>query len=134
MTRFTCRWVAEHPAEFLELCKPPPECPICYEPFTEENPALGPIMGDQVTSCRHFACQSCWCAMSEQPMPWQCPQCREDVTQWVVEATYWSPMPGECVDESEVRLFVELSTTILESRALVPELQALGARLLRHLP
>jgi len=62
--RYTCRWAAEHPAEFLELCKPPAECPICLRDFDEANPALGPIQGDEPT------CQDCWCTMSQERPPW----------------------------------------------------------------
>ena len=132
--RYTRRWAAEHPAEFLALCEPPSECPVCYEAFDEENPAQSPLLGDPPTRCRHFVCQSCWEAMTEQPMPWRCPVCREDVTQFVVDITCWSPMPHECIGNADTRLFVELATFALEARGMLPELRELGARLLQHLP
>ena len=118
---------------FAEMARPPSDCDICYEPFTEANPHLGPILGDHPTRCRHLACESCWDAIAAQPPPWHCPMCRENVSAWLADATDWT-QPADSVDMYDMRLFTQFTLDVLEARGLAPELQELGRQILRPLP
>ena len=131
--RFTRSWVAENPELFRELSKPPDECCVCYEPFGPECPALGPLLDDWPTRCRHHACEDCWRALTAQPPPWHCPVCREDVSSWLADTVCWEP-PEDSVDALDVRLFTEVCLELLEQLCMAPRLQDLGRRVLRHLP
>ena len=56
------------------------ECPVCYESYSPENPAKGP--GGE---CTHSMCEAC-CIRTAEFMhpPFQCPECRRDITTWLV--------------------------------------------------
>ena len=55
-------------------------CPVCYESYSPENPAKGP--GGE---CPHSMCEAC-CIRTAEFMhpPFQCPECRRDITDWLV--------------------------------------------------
>ena len=56
------------------------ECPVCYESYSPDNPAKGP--GGE---CVHSMCEAC-CIRTAEFMhpPFQCPECRCDITTWLV--------------------------------------------------
>ena len=86
MPLYTRAWVAANPELFLQLARPPETCDICYEPFSEDSPALSPLLGERATTCRHFACGNCWCAIMNQPDErWRCHICRVDVHAWLCD-------------------------------------------------
>ena len=55
-------------------------CPVCYESYSPANPAKGP--GGE---CVHSMCEAC-CTRTAEFMrpPFQCPECRRDITDWLV--------------------------------------------------
>jgi len=72
------------------------ECPVCYEKFSVENPAMGP--GGE---CQHSACKSCWqdIAAARGNEPVRCPECRRDVTTWVMREFAITNSVAELEDE-----------------------------------
>ena len=86
MPRYTRAWVAKNPALFLEHSTPGSRCEICFDDFTSELPARGPIQGQAPTGCRHFFCSQCWREMMARPNSRQrCPMCRENCSTWLLK-------------------------------------------------
>jgi len=131
--RFTREWAANNSARFQELLTPPEECCICYATSTPDNGLIGPIQGDVPTGCRHYACETCWASMTADPLPWSCPQCRQDVTAWLFDV-FAVEAPEDSVDIADIAVFVEGALEIFQARGLASELQEIGQQILRHLP
>ena len=133
MPPLTKAWCAENPERYRDLVRPPSECPICTEAFTEDTPALSPIQGDRVSSCTHWACSNCWLAVMEyHPAQWRCPFCRECLQTWLGEtmAEHGYAPPADAVDVKDVR---RLASEMLRLDTSL-ELQQLARRILRHTP
>ena len=75
------------------------ECPLCFDKYTDANPAKGPG-----GACTHFACDNCWKEIGRVTRPpFTCAECRRDLTTWFVDEFGWvDPMPEpEAVDIDE---------------------------------
>ena len=128
----TKAWCAENPERYRELAQSPAECPICIEAFTEDRPALSPILGDRASSCRHWACSECWLSvMDDHPANWRCPWCREGLQEWLGEtlADFGYCPPPDAVGGEEIRHF---ASEALRRVPLPSDLEQLARRILRH--
>ena len=133
MPLYNKAWAAANPKKYLELVQPPPECEICFESFTAESPACSPLLGERATKCRHFACKNCWAQIMEQPREhWRCPQCRENVQQWLddhYEECISTPFEDN-ISFFELAEFLQAALRELRDR---PQFVEMGKRILQRL-
>ena len=54
-TVYSKAWAAANPQLYHTFAQPPEACPVCFQSFTEENPAKSPLLGECALACRHFA-------------------------------------------------------------------------------
>ena len=130
MPLYTKAWIIANLELYLEHSTPGDTCDICYQPFTLESPAKGPIQGEEPTRCRHFCCSDCWTEIFTHPdSSWLCPTCREDCTSWLV---------GEFTDFQSFHIPVddirELITTAVIELGDRPEFVRLAQRIMANLP
>ena len=130
MQPITKAWCAENPERYRELAEPPECCPLCLEAFTEDQPAQSPLLGDAASTCRHWACESCWLhIMESHPSSWKCPWCRENLRNWMGATFGDAYCPADAVSSAEIRQF---AADVLQTVALPADLEQLAARILRH--
>ena len=127
----TKAWCAENPDRYRQLAQPPDCCPICMEAFSEYNEARSPLTGDCASTCRHWACETCWLrVMDGHPGTWRCPYCREDLRMWmgVAFADVYCP-PPDAIGVDEIRRF---AAEVLQRMDVPSDLAQLARRILRH--
>ena len=130
MPLYTKAWITANLALYLEHLTPGPTCEICFEPFTLELPARGPIQGEDPTRCRHFFCSPCWREILVSPHSrWECPMCREDCSTWLV--TEFSDFPSYSIPIDDIREFVTTALVELRDR---PYFVALARSILSCIP
>lgn len=60
------------------------ECNVCYE----EDLELVSPRGFGELKCTHYLCENCWKEIAKTKT--ECPMCREDVREWMIEMKYVS--------------------------------------------
>ena len=114
MPTYTKKWITANLALYLEHSTPGQTCEICFESFTTDSPARGPIQGEAPTRCRHFCCAECWKEILRLPNSnMRCPMCREDCSTWLINEFAEFPSDYD-IPLAEIREFV--STAMVQLR------------------
>ena len=130
-TVYSKAWVAANPQLYHTFAQPPEACPVCFQSFTEENPAKSPLLGECALTCRHFACEDCWAQiMDGHGSTWKCPICRADVRSWLGSGGVTYTPPVDAVGGPEFRL---LAAHVIHNEPTLPAaIVALAHRILKH--
>ena len=130
-TVYNKAWAAANPELYHTHAQPPEACPVCFQSFTEENPAKSPLLGECAPTCRHFACEDCWAqVMDLHWSAWKCPICRADVRSWLSSGDVTYTPPEDAVGGPEFRL---LAAHVINNEPTTPvEILALAHRILKH--
>ena len=101
------------------------ECPICYEEYSAENPALG-----AVAVCRHANCMTCWYVrLTDRRPPFFCAICRADVSEWAVCRFHWHSPGASLFDSSDaLRYQLEYERSLIAIAVLTREQRSLQTR------
>ena len=76
------------------------ECPICFRAYSWERLRMSPG-----GTCSHGFCQPCGEALAKatKELPFRCPLCRQDITNWFVDQFDWKSSAVREEEERELR-------------------------------